>query len=213
MSTVAPVRDRLPAATSAPLREHWVLFLVEGLVLLALGLAAVLLPQLATFAIEGIIGWLFLCSGLVGMVTTIWMRRAPGFWWASLSALVGIVTGVILLRWPLGGALSLTVLVAAFFVVEGIASIMLALDHKRARSGRWRWMLASGVVDLCLSGMILSGLPGTAGWAIGLLLGINLAFGGSALVGMALHARPTDPRPGESAVPGALSGNSTRGRG
>jgi uncharacterized membrane protein HdeD (DUF308 family) len=213
MSTVTPAFDRLPAAMSAPLREHWVLFLVEGLVLLALGLAAVLLPQLATFAIESVIGWLFLISGLVGIFTTAWMRRAPGFWWALLSALVAIVTGMILLWWPLGGAFSLTVVVAAFFIVEGIASIMLALDHRRVRSGRWGWMLASGIIDLCLSGMILSGLPGSAGWAIGLLLGINLVLGGSALVGMALSARPTHVRTGPAAVRPAPPTVSASGRG
>jgi uncharacterized membrane protein HdeD (DUF308 family) len=50
-------------------------------------------------------------------------------------------------------------------------------------------MLFSGVVDLLLAGIIFAGLPGTAAWAIGLLIGINLVFGGSALVAMALHAR------------------------
>ena len=82
----------------------------------------------------------------------------------------------------------------AFFVIEGIASIMFALDHKRELSGRWGWMLASGIIDLILATIILTGLPGTAAWAIGLLVGINMVFGGSALIAMALHAREIDPR-------------------
>ena len=81
-----------------------------------------------------------------------------------------------------------------FFTIEGVASIMFALDHKRELSGRWGWMLASGIVDLILAGIILAGLPGTAAWAIGLLVGINMVFGGSALIAMALHARDIDPR-------------------
>lgn len=81
-----------------------------------------------------------------------------------------------------------------FFVIEGVASIMFALEHKRELSGRWGWMLASGIIDLILAAVILAGLPGTAAWAIGLLVGINMVFGGWALIAMALHAREIDPR-------------------
>jgi uncharacterized membrane protein HdeD (DUF308 family) len=66
---------------------------------------------------------------------------------------------------------------------------MFALDHRRELSGQWGWMLASGIVDLILAVMIFGGLPSTAAWAIGLLVGINLVFGGTALIAMALHAR------------------------
>src|SRR6202030_661877 len=71
---------------------------------------------------------------------------------------------------------------------------MFALEHKRELSGRWGWMLASGIIDLILATIILTGLPGTAAWALGLLVGINMVFGGSALIAMALHAREIDPR-------------------
>jgi hypothetical protein len=49
-----------------------------------------------------------------------------------------------------------------FFVIEGVASIMFALGHKRELSGRWGWMLASGIIDLILAAIIFAGLPGTA---------------------------------------------------
>jgi uncharacterized membrane protein HdeD (DUF308 family) len=76
-----------------------------------------------------------------------------------------------------------------FFVVEGAATIMYALEHRRELSGRWEWMLVSGIIDLVLAGIIFAGLPGTAEWALGLLVGINMVFGGMALVAIALHAR------------------------
>jgi uncharacterized membrane protein HdeD (DUF308 family) len=122
------------------------------------------------------------------------MRQAPGFWWSLVSAILGIAVGIILLLWPLSGVLSLTLILIVFFVIEGIASIMFALDHKRELSGQWGWMLASGIIDLILATIILTGLPGTAAWALGLLVGINMVFGGSALIAMALHAREIDPR-------------------
>src|SRR6202043_4279204 len=100
---------------------------------------------------------------------TFWMRQAPGFWWSLVSAILGIAAGIILLLWPLSGVLSLTLILIVFFVIEGIASIMFALDHKRELSGQWGWMLASGIIDLILATIILTGLPGSAAWAIGLL--------------------------------------------
>jgi uncharacterized membrane protein HdeD (DUF308 family) len=103
------------------------------------------------------------------------------------------VAGIVLLAWPLSGALSLTLILTVFLVLEGVVSILYALEHKRELSGRWSMMLFSGVVDLFLAAIIFAGLPGTAAWAIGLLVGINLVFGGSALIAMALHARNIAP--------------------
>jgi uncharacterized membrane protein HdeD (DUF308 family) len=76
-----------------------------------------------------------------------------------------------------------------FFIIEGIFSIMFALEHKRALSGRWGWLVLNGVIDLFLAAIIFAGLPGTAAWALGLLVGIDLVFGGMALITMSLHAR------------------------
>jgi uncharacterized membrane protein HdeD (DUF308 family) len=98
-------------------------------------------------------------------------------------------SGILLFRSPVSGALSLTVILTAFLIIEGIVSILFALEHKRELSGRWGAMLFSGLVDLFLAGIIIEGLPGTAAWAIGLLIGVNLVFGGAALIAMALHAR------------------------
>jgi len=131
----------------------------------------------------------FLISGVVGLFTTFWARHVPGFWWSLISAIIGIAAGVVLLLWPITGTLSLTLVLIAFFVVEGIVSIMYAIEHRNQLTGRWGWMLVSGIIDLILAGIIFAGLPGTAVWALGLLVGINMLFGGEALIAMALAAR------------------------
>jgi len=176
-------------AVAGAIHEHWRLFLIEGIILIILGAAAIILPQIATLAFELVIGWLFLVSGIVGLVTTFWMRTAPGFWWSLFSAVIAILAGLVLLRWPISGTLSLTFVLIAFFVIEGIVTIMFAIDHRNQLSSRWGWMLASGVVDLILAGIIFAGLPGTAAWALGLLVGINMVFGGTAMIGMAMAAK------------------------
>ena len=58
----------------------------------------------------------------------------------------------------MSGVLSLTLVLIVFFVIEGVASIMFALEHKRELSGRWGWMLASGIIDLILATIIFAGL-------------------------------------------------------
>jgi len=181
--------DDIRREVASAIHAHWGLFLFEGIVLVLLGFAAIVLPVVATLAFTLVIGWLFLISGGVGLVTTFWMRNAPGFWWALLSAIIALAAGVILILWPISGTLSLTLVLIAFFVVEGVATLMYAFEHKAQLSGRWAWMLASGIVDLILAGIIFAGLPGTAAWALGLLVGINMLFGGTAMIGMALAAR------------------------
>jgi uncharacterized membrane protein HdeD (DUF308 family) len=176
-------------AVAETMREHWVLFMVEGIVLVVLGMLAIIIPQLASLAVTILIGWLFLISGVVGLVTTFWVKGAPGFWWSLVSAVIAIGAGVVLLGWPISGTVSLTLVLIVFFIVEGVASIMYGIEHRREASSRSGWMIVSGVIDLILAAIIFSGLPGTAFWALGLLVGINMVFGGTSLIAMALGAR------------------------
>ena len=193
MSTNKADLDQLQSAVANSLHMHWRLFLTEGIILLVLGVLAIVVPPIATIAVEILIGWVLLVSGIVGLIATFRARSAPGFGWSLVSAMLGIVAGIVLLAWPLSGALSLTLILTVFLVLEGVVSIMYALEHKREVSGRWGVMLFSGLIDLVLAGIIFAGLPGTATWAIGLLVGLNLVFGGSALIAMALHARNIAP--------------------
>jgi uncharacterized membrane protein HdeD (DUF308 family) len=176
-------------ALASTMREHWMRFHVEGIVLLALGFLAILLPPLATLGVTILLGWLFLISGVMGLIATFWARQTPGFWWSLVSAVLGVGAGLVLLVSPGSGALSLTLILIVFFVIEGVASVMYALDHRQRLTGSWGWMLVSGIIDLILAAMVFAGLPGSAAWAIGLLVGINMIFGGSALIAMALAAR------------------------
>jgi uncharacterized membrane protein HdeD (DUF308 family) len=181
--------SKLQSEMNAAVREHWKAFLIEGILLAILGLAAMIVPPLASLAITIFLGWMFLISGIAGLALTIWARAMPGFWWSLLSAVLAIGAGIILLVRPVQGTLTLTIVVGAYFLAEGVATIMYSLEHRRELSERWSWLLVAGIVDIVIAGIIISGLPGSALWAIGLLVGINLLFGGISLIGMALAAR------------------------
>ena len=181
--------QRAQAQFANAVREHSTMFLVEGIVLVVLGILAILVPNIATLAAEILIGWLLLIAGAVGLYMTFTTKGAPGYWWSLISAIISIIAGVLLLIWPITGIVSLTIVLIAFFLIEGISSIMYAIQHRSELHGRWGWMLASGIVTLVLAFLIYAGLPSTAAWAIGLLVGIDLVFGGAALIGIALAAR------------------------
>src|SRR5215470_456126 len=181
--------SQMRSAMRAMVRRHWMAFLIEGVLLAVLGLAAMIVPPLASLAVTIFIGWMFLISGIAGLALTFWARGMPGFWWSLLSAVLAIGAGVILLAQPVQGALTLTIVVGVYFLAEGVATVMYALEHRRELTGRWSWLLVAGIVDIVIAGIIISGLPGSATWAIGLLAGVNLLFGGATLIGMALAAR------------------------
>jgi uncharacterized membrane protein HdeD (DUF308 family) len=180
---------RLQAEMSAAVREHWMAFLIEGILLVILGLAAMIVPPLASLAVTIFLGWMFLISGVAGLALTYWARKMPGFWWSLISAALAVAAGIILLAQPVQGTLTLTIVVGAYFLAEGVATIMYALEHRRELSERWSWLLVAGIMDLLIAAVIIVGLPGSALWAVGLLVGINLLFGGATLIGMALAAR------------------------
>ena len=106
------------AAVANAVREHSTFFIVEGVILVLLGALAIFLPLFATITITIIVGWIFLASGIFGLITTFGMRGVPGFWWSLVSALIAIGAGVVLLMQPITGALSLTLILIVFFVVE-----------------------------------------------------------------------------------------------
>jgi uncharacterized membrane protein HdeD (DUF308 family) len=189
MATGQSSMQATQAAVAVSFQRHWRTFLAEGIVLAILGVLAIAVPQVASVTVAILIGWLLLVSGIVGLVSTLRMRGAPGFGWSLLSAVIAIAAGIILIGQPVSGVMSLTLVLSVFLLCEGVFSILLALQHRREFSGRWAMLVFSGVVDLMLAGLIFAGLPATAAWAIGLLVGINLVFGGLALISMALHAR------------------------
>lgn len=184
--------SRLQSAMSQAVKAHWKAFLFEGILLAILGMAALILPPLASLAMTIFLGWMFLVSGIAGLIVTYWARATPGFWWSLISAALAVLAGMLLLARPMQAVLTLTIVLGAYFLAEGVTTIMYALEHRRELSGRWSWLLIAGLVDIAIAFMVITGLPSSAEWAIGVLVGINLLFGGATLIGMALAARKSN---------------------
>src|ERR1700710_2229415 len=149
----------LQSKMSAAVRGHWKAFLFEGILFVIMGLAAMIVPPLASLAVTIFLGWMFLISGIAGLALTFWARQMPGFWWSLISAALATGAGIILLARPMQGILTLTIVVSAYFLAEGVATIMYALEHRRELSERWTWMAFAGALDIAISAMIITGLP------------------------------------------------------
>jgi uncharacterized membrane protein HdeD (DUF308 family) len=72
--------------------------------------------------------------------------------------------------------LTLTLVLAIFFLFEGVLEIILYFNiRKRPNAG---WVLFDGIITLILGLLIWAHLPSTSVWVIGTLVGISLIFSG-----------------------------------
>ncbi|HEY8071384.1 MAG TPA: HdeD family acid-resistance protein [Methylocystis sp.] len=168
---------------------HWRLMMFQGVVMIILGVIAVAAPAIATIAIDIWVGWLFLFSGVIGLIALFSSHHIPAFLWSLITAALSFALGVLLIWKPVEGALSLTFVLTAFFLVEGVFQIATSLVYRESLPGTWGWMLASGVSDLLLVLIIVLGWPATGIWVLGLLVGFNLLMSGWAIVMMGFAGR------------------------
>jgi uncharacterized membrane protein HdeD (DUF308 family) len=188
MSTSQPIND-IQSSVRDAVRLHWHFFLAQGVIVTVLGVLAVIWPQLSTVAVDVYVGWLFLLSGAVGLITMFFAPSASAFFWSLFTAALSLFVGILLLWHPVEGVISLTLVLIAFFIAEGVFQIVASLSYREAFPESWGWMLASGIADLILAGLIVSGWPGTASWALGLIVGANLISSGIAIIMVAVTGR------------------------
>ncbi|HII07660.1 MAG TPA: HdeD family acid-resistance protein [Methanotrichaceae archaeon] len=168
------------------LREYKGWFLWLGIALIILGIAAISLPMFVALGIDLIVGAILVIGGIIHIGHAFMSRKWKGFILGILVGIIYLVAGIIMLVHPLEGVLTLTLILVAFFIVDGLFNIGLALKI-RPISG-WFWPLFNGILALILAGLIWSAWPSSAAWAIGLLVGIDIIFSGIIMVGFALKA-------------------------
>lgn len=157
------------------LRDEWWWFLVLGILLIGSGMVALTYPLIGTLATVVVLGMTLLVSGVAMIVATFW----AGHWSAHLlQLLIGVfyvVVGFLIMDMPAEAAASLTLVVAAMFIVVGVMRTVAALV---VRYPQWGWSLLSGLLSTLVGLVIYKAYPETALWAIGTLVGIQLVFDG-----------------------------------
>lgn len=158
------------------IRNNRGLYIFESIIFILLGILAIAIPGLFTYSIEILIGILFIAAGVAQGIRTLSTGKSAGYWGSLFTALISIIVGVLLLAYPITGIITLTLLIACLFFIEGIVQLYIGFEMRELQG--WGWMIFSGLVSIFLAGLIWSELPGSAAWVIGLLVGINLLIFG-----------------------------------
>jgi uncharacterized membrane protein HdeD (DUF308 family) len=146
-------------------------------------------PQVSSLAVELYVGWLLLLSGVMGLIVMFFAPNVSGFLWTLLTSALTLFAGVVLVWHPVEGTVSLTLLLVAFFVAEGVFQIAAAFSYRAVFPESWTWMLLSGIADLVLALLLIAGWPGSAVWALGVIVGVNLITSGVATIAVASAVR------------------------
>ena len=184
MSTGAafPTGVRTTSARSAA-----TILIIEGAVLALLGVGALLLPVVASFAAAILVGWILVASGVMGLVSAFTTRPHVHFWSSLVSGIVAIIAGAIALLFPPAAIVGLTIVIAVWLALDGVNAFVAAGHARKAHGGASLWLVAVGVVDWILAAF-LAFLPAMGeAVALGVIVGVDLLFGGLALIGMGAH--------------------------
>ncbi len=157
-----------------------------GLLMIVLGGAAILLPHIATLAVEAVIAYVLIIGGVATLLKGFGGSTQGSRLTEILMGVLYLACGILLLMQPAEGILALTLILAAYFLVDGLLRVFLAFRPEN--EGHRFWPAIGGLCSLVLGGIIIAEYPFAATWVLGLLVGINLFFAGFGMmsVGMKL---------------------------
>lgn len=158
--------------------------MIFGLIFIALGLLAILLPVAASVTIELFVGVLFILGGISGLLMALQRYQGSTWWLHAVFGLISVALGMSFIFNPTSGLISLTLILVFIFAIEGALTVNWAMQL-RDKSRKWFWMLFSGITPLVLATIVLAGLPHTATWIIGFLIGINFLTTGISFITLA----------------------------
>jgi len=167
------------------IRGYWGWLMALGILLSILGAVCVVFDVTATFATVLVFGWLLLIGAAFSLVSAFRCRSWSGFFLFLLSALFRGFVGYVLIRYPLIGAASLTLMLASLFFVGGLFR---ALGAGMAQYPRWGWAFFAGLISAALGIMLLLQVPVFSIWFLGIAIGIDLFVDGIAIISFAAAA-------------------------
>lgn len=166
--------------------KYWFLWLLLGILLMIGGFFLLSTPIITTLASVMIFATLLIAGGFVHVITAFLDKNSNHFWLHLVIAAFTIVIGFLMLFGPGVTVAALTLLIAAFFLSEGVFRIIGSLV---SRFPGWGWYLLNGLVSLVLGILILAHWPSSSLCVIGLFIGIDFIFAGWSLVMISLFYR------------------------
>ncbi|MEM7009526.1 MAG: DUF308 domain-containing protein [Thermodesulfobacteriota bacterium] len=162
------------------LSAHRGWLLVLGIIYVIFGWIAIGFPMAATIAVELLLGYILLFAGIVSIVGSFFSGNWKNLILILLSGILYLIVGILLVTNLKEGIIALTLLLAAFLLVEGFFKIINAFQVKPAQN--WIWILVSGVASVILAIMIWGEFPESSAFVLGLLVGIYFLINGLSLL-------------------------------
>ena len=106
---------------------HWVSLLVSGVLSVALGIVAFVMPRLTALSLLYIIAAWAIVTGVSEVATAIRLRRViTGEWLLVIAGVLSVLFGLFLILFPGAGALAVTLWIGTYAIMLGILLIALA---------------------------------------------------------------------------------------
>ncbi|VVC75765.1 hypothetical protein AQUSIP_10590 [Aquicella siphonis] len=168
--------------------KNWVWFLLWGIAIAVLGLFAISATALTTLITVITLGLLLVLGGVVVIFDafTFWRGKGSGFYLHVLMGILYLLAGSILIKNPLAGSVSITLLLGIAYIILGLFRVIYSLSMQMLR---WGWSLFNGIITLLLGILIMANWPASSLFIIGLFVGIDLVFCGWAYIMVAIAAR------------------------
>lgn len=174
-------------ATAAVVKRASTWSIVWGVLLIIFGMLAIDSPFIAAIAFNLAIAWLIIFAGAVHLFLAFHVHGAGSKLWKVLVGLAYIAFGMYLILHPALGVASLTLILAALFLVEGVLDIILYFKMRSEHGAIW--ILFDAIITLVLGGLIYIHWPSSSLWAIGTLVGVSMIISGVTRVMLSLAAR------------------------
>jgi len=164
----------------------WTRWLLLGIASVVFGILALGNAVAASIAVTLVTGLLLAVAGGVQVWLAFGEDRGRKLWSLILGA-VTLLLGLSFMVNPLGGTVSLAILVTVLLAAGGIVRLALAWAM---RATRFFWpMLLSGALTVLLAGYILANFAAVSLSLLGILLGVELLFNGAGLIVLALFVK------------------------
>ena len=153
---------------------------ILGVICIILGMMAMLAPGLTGFSLILFLGLSVLVAG-IAQIFWAFKTDAAGIKYTSLiTGLLTLICGILLVTNPIFASGVLTILLALYFILDGIFEIAASLQRKPVEG--WGWLLFGGIVSLLLGLLVWRQYPLSGAWAMGILIGIKLFFIGLIMI-------------------------------
>jgi uncharacterized membrane protein HdeD (DUF308 family) len=161
--------------------------IVWAILLIAFGFLAIALPLATSVGVVLILAWLLVFSGAFQFIHAFRSHGAGSIAWKLLVAIVYLAAGLYFVMHPLLGVASFTLVLACFFMAEGVIDLVVYFANRSARGAGW--ILFDGIVTLILGIMVWGRWPSSSAWVIGTLVGISMIMTGYTRLMLSLVAR------------------------